>query len=158
MKYTIKLLEADVISKNNRVYPKEAVEEISKQLNSSTVNVYNNRIDYDPTVENKAIFDNIIGQTIKCSSRIEANTLFIDVELKKPANTKSINLCCFNLAFLSNKARKDYNGNITVGLDGFSHFEVAEPKVLYLFKDNTNSYYNDSNIVSQNSQNKLEIE
>lgn len=156
MKYTIKLLEADVISKNNRCYSKEVVEEINKQLNSSTVNVYNNRIDYDPTVENKAIFDNIIGQTIKCSSRIEANTLFIDVKLKKPANAESINLCCFNLAFLSNKARKDYNGNITVGSNGLSHWEVAEPKVLYLFKDNTNSYYNDSNIVSQN--NKLEIE
>lgn len=82
MKYTIKLLEADVISKNNRVYPKEAVEKINEQLNSSIVNVYNNSIDYDPTVENKSIFDNIIGQTIKCSSRIEANTLFIDVKLK----------------------------------------------------------------------------
>jgi hypothetical protein len=151
MKYTVKLLEADVISKNNRYYSKEVIEKINEQLNSNTVNVYNNNIYYDTTN-----FNNIVGQTIKCSSRIEANTLFIDVSLRKPVNAKFINICCSGLGFSSKTARKDYNGNITVGLDGFSHFEVAEPKVLYLFKDNTNSYYNDSNIVSQN--NKLEIE
>lgn len=149
MKYTVKLLEADVINKNNRCYSKEVFKKINEQLNSNTVNVYNNNIyyDYDPTV---------IGQTIKCSSRIKANTLFIDVNLIKPANAKFINLCCSGLAFLSNKAKKDYNGNITVGSDGSSHWEVAEPKVLYLFKNNTSSYYNDSNIVSKNNQ--LEIE
>lgn len=157
MKYTIKLLEADVISKNNRCYPKEVIEKINEQLNSNTVNVYNNsNIYYDPAVENKANFDNIIGQTIKCSSRIKANTLFIDVNLIKPANANFINICCFGLSFPSNKAKKDYNGNITVGSDGSSHWEVAEAKVLYLFKNNTNPYYDDSNIVSQN--NKLEIE
>lgn len=151
MKYTVKLLEADVINKNNRCYSKEALERMNKQLNSNTVNVYNNNIYYDTTN-----FDNIVGQTIKFSSRIEANTLFVDVNLRKPVSAEFINIYCSCLGFLSKTARKDYNGNITVGLDGFSHFEVAEPKVLYLFKDNTNSYYNDSNIVSQN--NKLEIE
>lgn len=30
MKYTVKLLEADVISKNNRYYSKEVVERIEK--------------------------------------------------------------------------------------------------------------------------------
>lgn len=151
MKYTVKLLEADVINKNNRCYSKEVIEKINEQLNSNTVNVYNNNIYYDTTN-----FDNIVGQTIKFSSRIEANTLFVDVNLRKPVSAEFINIYCSGLGFLSKTARKDYNGNITVGLDGFSHFEVAEPKVLYLFKDNTNSYYNDSNIVSQN--NKLEIE
>ena len=108
MKYTVKLLEADVINKDNRSYSKKVIEEINEQLNSNTVRIYNNS------------FGDIIGQTIKYSSRIiEADTLFIDVTLKKPVNAEFVNL---------------------------------------LFKNNTNSYYNDSNIVSQNSQNKLEIE
>lgn len=70
MKYTVKLLEADVINKNNRCYSKKVIEEINEQLNSNIVNVYNNS------------FCDIIGQTIKYSSRIEADTLFIDVTLK----------------------------------------------------------------------------
>jgi len=153
MKYTVKLLEADVISKNNRCYSKEVVEKMNEQLNSNTVNVYNQKFGGEPNPP----IDAVIGQTIKLSSRIEKDTLFVDVNLIKPVNTNFINLCCTCNIELSNKARMSYNGNITTGLDG-CHGEVEEPKVLYLFKDNTNSYYNDSNIVSQNSQNKLEIE
>jgi len=149
MKYTVKLAEADVINKNNRCYSKEAVEEINKQLNSNTINVYNHNI-YEQ-VENKDI---IIGKTVKFSSRIEKGTLIVDVNLIKPMNANFINLCCAGNISLSNKARMSYNGNITTGLDD-CHGEVEEPKILYLFKDNTNSYYDDSNIVSQN---KLEIE
>lgn len=154
MKYTVKLLEADVISRNNRCYSKEVVERINEQLNSNTVNVYNNNIYYEPTVENKANFDNIVGQTIKYSSRIEKNTLIVDVKLIKPMNANFINLCCTGNIKLSNKARMSYNGNITTGLNG-CHDEVEEADVVYLFEDNTSSYYNGSNIIPQN---KLEIE
>ena len=155
MKYTVKLLEADVISQNNRVYPKEAVERINEQLNSNTVNIYGHNI-YEQ-VENKVdSINDIIGQTVKYSSRIEKDTLFVDINLIKPVSANFINLCCTGLIELSNKPKKDYNGNITAGLDGFSHDEVEEPDVVSLYNDNTNSYYDDSNIISQN--NKLEIE
>jgi len=152
MKYTIKLLETDVISHNNRCYSKEMVERINKQLNSNTVNVYNKtaigKLNPPPNA--------CIGQTIKCSSRVENNTLFIDVKLKKPVNANFINLCCTGRAVLSDEAKKDYNGNITTGLNG-SHYEVEEANVVYLFEDNTNSYYDDSNIVSLHIH-KMEIE
>lgn len=151
MKYTVKLLEADVINKNNRCYSKEVVEKINEQLNSNTINIYNHNI-YE--AENEA--DYIIGQTIKCSSRIEKDTLIVNVNLKKPMSAKFINICCAGHTELSNNPRMSYNGNITVGLNGLFHDKIEEPEVLYLFNDNTNSYYDDSNIVSQN--NKLEIE
>ena len=155
MKYTVKLLEADVISQNNRVYPKEAVEKINEQLNSNTVNIYSHNI-YEVKDKNKAgSIDDIIGQTIKCTSRIENNILFVDVKLIKPVSANFINLCCTGNIKLSNKARMSYNGNVTTGLDG-CHVEVEEPDVVSLYNDNTNSYYDDSNIISQN--NKLEIE
>ena len=156
MKYIVKLLEADVISQNNRCYSKEAVERINEQLNSNTVNIYGHNI-YEVKDKNKVgSIDDIIGQTIKCSSRIENNILFVDVNLIKPVNANFINICCSGYINLSNKPKKDYNGNITAGLDGFSHEEVKEPDVVSLYNDNTNSYYDDSNIISQN--NKLEIE
>lgn len=151
MKYTVKLLEADVISQNNRVYPKEVVERINEQLNSNTVNIYNQTA----LGKQNPPLNAFIGQTVKYSSRIEKDTLFVDVKLIKPVNAKFINLCCLGNINLSNKARMSYNGNITTGFDGY-HNEVEKPEVLYLYNDNTNSYYDDSNIISQN--NKLEIE
>jgi hypothetical protein len=151
MKCTVKLLEADVISHNNRCYSKEVVEKINEQLNSNTVNVYNQTA----LGKQNPPLNAFIGQTVKYSSRIEKDTLFVDVKLIKPVNAKFINLCCLGNINLSNEARMSYNDNITVGTNGLFYYEVEEPEVVYLYSDNTNSYYDDSNIVFQN---KLEIE
>jgi len=147
MKYTIKLAEADIINKNNRCYSKEVFEKINEQLNSNTVNVYNQKFGGKPNPP----IDAVIGQTIKLSSRIIDNALFVDVNLIKPKNANFINLCCTCNINLSNKAKMSYDGNIKTGF----HEEIEDVDVQHLFADNTNSYYDESNIISKN---KMEIE
>lgn len=136
MEYQVKLLTADVINLNNRMYTLDVMKEINRQINNSVVNVYEEFSDYSYDNLNK-----IIGRTLK--SYIKDNSLYVKIAIRKKPKRKFI-----NLVLTGEELPTEKTGNEKIIVDGFSpliesptYMKIGQPSVVGLYMDNNNSYY-----------------
>jgi len=127
MKYEVKLLQSDIVNLNGRYYSKECMEEIEKQLNLRDIPILDRAV-FDPSE------GEIIGKVIKAHH--EDDILYLTVNLQHQIKQRFINICLMGkLTTVSDKTKK-YAGS----------YEVTEPDVKLLYADNSNSFFNSSNI------------
>lgn len=150
MEYQVKLLTADVINLNNRMYTLDIMKEISRQINSSVVNVYENLSEYAYFKQNK-IVGKIVGKTLK--SYIKDNSLYAKIEIRKKPIRNFI-----NLALTGELLPTEKTGNEKRIVDGFSplienptYMKIDQPSVVGLYMDGTNSYYTEKMIETGDS-------
>lgn len=91
MKYVVKLIQANVISRNHRVYTDEAIKKIMHQFNTNSFPVYKTLTEYfdDDLLKQK----NRIGTTLK-NSYIKDDCLYVEMDIKAtpPLNNVAISL------------------------------------------------------------------
>lgn len=93
MKYTIELITADVPTENGRIYSKECLEKMCKQVNESN-NTIPLVVGYDPVqhINSPKIDMSTFVGTVKNASVTKMNQIKIDLKfLKTPKNHRNTN-------------------------------------------------------------------
>lgn len=146
MEYQVKLLTADIINLNNRMYTLDVIKDINRQINNSVVNVYEEFSESHYFNQNK-----IVGKALK--SYIKDNSLYVKIAIRKKPKRNFINLVSTGELLPTEKT-----GNEKIIVDGFSplieehtYWKVDQPSVVGLYMDNNNSYYTEEMVKAGDS-------
>lgn len=144
MKYVVKLIQANVISRNHRVYTDEAIKKIMHQLNTNSFPVYKTLTDFyldDDLLKQK----NRIGTTLK-KSYIKDDCLYVEMDIKADP---PLNHVAFSLtgkeSLPTNDDQHKYKFIFPEECSDYS-YRIAKPdEVKDLFFCSDHAYFNECN-------------